>query len=258
MSDAPPHPDLTAVIVARDEVDAIAATVRAAAACCARVLVVDTGSVDDTVTVAAAAGATVRRLAWRGYGATKNAAAALAPTPWVFSLDADERPDERLAREVRGLRLGGLPAGTVLGMRRITAVGGRYVRHGEWGRDRVWRIYRRDRVRWDEAHVHELLAGYTGRGLLAGELLHDSFADAAELAVKQRAYARLGAEALAEAGARATWTRRHLAPEWRRWRSLVLWGGWRDGRLGWEVACSLRDGVHEKYRLLAELTRERR
>lgn len=55
------------------------------------IVVVDTGSTDDTVAVARTFGARVAHVAWcDDFAAARNAALALATCPWILSLDADE------------------------------------------------------------------------------------------------------------------------------------------------------------------------
>ena len=68
--------------------------VRSMAAVCREVIVVDSGSTDDTVALAAAAGARVVHQAWLGFAAQKNLAISLAAQPWVLLLDADGEPAE--------------------------------------------------------------------------------------------------------------------------------------------------------------------
>ena len=64
------------------------------------VLVIDSGSKDDTVKLAKKAGANVICRKWMGYGAQKNLAIKLAKGEWIFSLDADERINKKLATEI--------------------------------------------------------------------------------------------------------------------------------------------------------------
>lgn len=245
---------VTALIVARDEAANIARCVAGIRPAVAEVLVVDTGSTDDTVALAEAAGARVLRSSWLGYGQTKNWGAERARYPWIVSLDADEVPDETLLRALSDLDLH--DARRAYGMLRITRYVDRWIRHGSWRGDVVWRVYHRTYAHWNTRAVHEeLVAHRTGGSLererLPGELLHYSYPTRAHLARKHDTYIRLGVEALAAEGRRATWSKRHLAPAWRLVRSYLLRGGWRDGRAGWEIALADFRMVREKYRRLA-------
>ena len=64
-------------------------------------IIVDSSSVDGTVAIARAAGATVIETAdWPGFGPQKNRALAAASGDWVLSLDADERVSDELQAEI--------------------------------------------------------------------------------------------------------------------------------------------------------------
>ena len=57
----------------------------------AEIVVVDTGSTDDTVSIASAMGAKVLHFAWiDDFAAARNAALEAATQPWILSLDADQ------------------------------------------------------------------------------------------------------------------------------------------------------------------------
>ena len=258
MTDAPapdaPAPDagarapaLSALVVAKDEAARITAVVAAVRPLVAEVVVVDTGSSDETAALAGAAGARVLHSRWLGYGPTKNWGAEQCAHDWIWSLDADEVPDAALGTCIRTLRPA---AATVYGMRRVTNYRGRWIEHGAWGRDVVWRVYDRRAVRWDERPVHENLIWEGRRERLAGRLLHDSYPTLAAFDAKREPYLRLSVEALRAAGKEATWTKRHLAPAWRWVRGYVLQAGFLDGRAGWEIAAADYRMVREKYRRL--------
>ncbi len=70
--------------------------------------VFDSYSTDETVAIAKAAGATVTQRVFDNYAAHKNAALAQLrfKHPWVFLLDADERPTPELSREMQQAVLG--------------------------------------------------------------------------------------------------------------------------------------------------------
>src|SRR5512138_2804500 len=68
--------------------------------CCDEVLVVDSGSSDRTMEIAAKLGARVVESPWRGYAEQKNFAAAQATHDWILSIDADEALSEALEAEI--------------------------------------------------------------------------------------------------------------------------------------------------------------
>ncbi len=67
------------------------------------IVVVDSGSSDDTVAIAGRYATRVVQHQWTGYGTQKNYAADLASHDWILSIDADERVAPALADEIRAL-----------------------------------------------------------------------------------------------------------------------------------------------------------
>ena len=67
----------------------------------------DSHSTDDTVKIAQAAGAQIHTRTFDDYATHRNAALTTVPFkhPWVFILDADERPTPELSREMQQLAL---------------------------------------------------------------------------------------------------------------------------------------------------------
>ena len=79
------------VVIARDEGPRIARLLNSVAPWVDEMLVLDTGSVDDTAAVAGHAGARVASFAWcDDFAAARNAALAHAAADWHVVLDADE------------------------------------------------------------------------------------------------------------------------------------------------------------------------
>jgi glycosyltransferase involved in cell wall biosynthesis len=82
---------LALVMIARDEAHAIGRALDSARAHVDRMIVLDTGSVDDTPAIAAAHGAQVHGFTWiDDFAAARNAALAHSDAAWNLVLDADE------------------------------------------------------------------------------------------------------------------------------------------------------------------------
>lgn len=78
-------------MIARDEAAGITRCLESAAPCVDAMLVLDTGSSDDTVALAQAAGAQVHHFRWcDDFAAARNAALELSGADWNLILDADE------------------------------------------------------------------------------------------------------------------------------------------------------------------------
>lgn len=86
-----PNPTLAAVLIVRDEARCIARCLESVAPWVDKIVVLDTGSTDDTPKLARKCGAEVHHLAWpNDFSIARNHALDLADIDWNLILDADE------------------------------------------------------------------------------------------------------------------------------------------------------------------------
>lgn len=163
---------LTVIILTKNEARHIARAIGSVSDFATRVIVVDSGSTDDTVAIARATGAEVLHHPWTTHAAQFNwALDQIAGAPgWVLRLDADEVVTAQLAAEIKA----GLPdvAGLFIG-RRIKFMG-QLVRHGGVFPVRILRLFRngtgRSEDRWMDEHM--IVDGPTAT--LMGEIIDDN------------------------------------------------------------------------------------
>jgi glycosyltransferase involved in cell wall biosynthesis len=198
------------------------------------IVVVDSGSDDDTVEVARRCGARVIAQPWLGYGAQKNFAVGAARNDWVLCLDADERLTPALAAAIAAaLAAGDATAGpAAYAMARRNRFLGRWLAHGEGYPDWNVRLFDRRRARWSDDPVHEHVVADTRIARLAGDLLHASAESLDTYMAKQNRYTTLQAEAMYARGERASALRLVVSPLARFFRFYVLRLGFLDGVAG--------------------------
>lgn len=191
------------------------------------VVVVDSGSTDDTVDLAVRRGARVIRKEWLGFGPQKQFAVESARNDWVLCLDADERVSDAL-RESIVAELAS-PRGSVYAMPRCNRFLGRWLRHGEGYPDWSVRLFDRRRARWGNEAVHEKVATAEPVVRLRGDLLHDSAETLEKYLDKQNRYTSLQAEALRSAGRRASVLQLLFSPPLRFVKFYLVRLGFLDG-----------------------------
>ncbi len=101
---------ISATIITFNEADRVAEAI-GTLSCCDEVVVVDSGSTDETREIARACGARVIERLWEGYSKQKNFAAEQAHNDWILSVDADERLSIELAHEIVSWKKKPLPLG---------------------------------------------------------------------------------------------------------------------------------------------------
>lgn len=222
---------LSLVVITRDAADTLAACL-ASAAFAAEIVVVDSGSGDDTVEIARAHGARVIQNAWPGFGPQKNFAVAQANHDWVLCLDADERVSPALADAIRGRFAAGAPTVAAYALARRNRFLGRWLSHGEGYPDWIVRLFDRRRARWTDDVVHEHVVADGPVERLDGDLLHASAESIDDYVAKQNSYTTLQARQMHARGERASFARLALSPLARFLRFYVLKGGFLDGAAG--------------------------
>ncbi|HEX8090657.1 MAG TPA: glycosyltransferase family 2 protein [Blastocatellia bacterium] len=200
------------------------------------IIVVDSQSGDGTVEIALRYTDRVFVRQWPGYSAQKNFAADQARNDWVFSLDADERVSDELARELVRLSPDAESRYAGFDMPRLTYYLGRWIKHSGWYPDHKLRLYNRKRGRWRGEYVHESLDvdGYIGR--LGGNLLHYTVRGASEHHIRIDRYTSLAAEQSHAQGKRASPATLFFAPLATFMRSFIVKRGFMDGVPGLAIA----------------------
>jgi glycosyltransferase involved in cell wall biosynthesis len=194
------------------------------------VVVVDSGSNDGTIELAARYGARVVAKDWLGFGRQKQFAVEQAAHDWVLCLDADERVSPELAASlVRALQE---PAARVYRMARCNRFLGRWLRHGEGYPDWSPRLFDRRHARWSDDGVHEKVLYAVSPGTLEGDLLHESGEDLGRYLEKQNRYTALAAQELHRRGQRAGLAELALSPLLRFFKFYLLRLGFLDGLPG--------------------------
>lgn len=242
---------LSGVVITRNEGDRIARCVGSLRAVCREVVVLDSGSTDDTVAIAHGLGARVEHQDWLGFAAQKNAAIAMATQPWVILLDADEWLEPAAQDALRALFAGDLERADVWLLLRRTHFLGHAMRGGSFAREPVQRLFRAH-LRHALRPVHEFLDVAGSTVATSGVVLeHDTARNADEYWRKLQGYARLWADEQRGRGQRAWPGRGALAALAYLLKNLLLRGGLVDGRAGWRFHRLHARYARLKYDLLA-------
>jgi glycosyltransferase involved in cell wall biosynthesis len=221
---------VTVTVITRDEAGNIAAALQSVS-WADEIVVVDSGSTDDTVAIARKLATRVEVRDWPGYGAQKNYAAGIASNDWILSLDADERVSPELAREIREL-LAGVPAARGYRIPRVAWYLGRWIRSTDWYPDYQLRLYDRRAGKWNSRRVHESVALEGVPGQLRHELHHYAYRDLSHHLATIDRYTTLAAEQWLAEGRTTNSFELFFHPRFAFIRNYLLRGGIKDGAPG--------------------------
>jgi glycosyltransferase involved in cell wall biosynthesis len=249
-------PKLSVTVITRNEAADIGAALESVA-WADEIVVVDSGSTDDTATIARRFTNRVVVREWPGYGAQKNIAATLATHDWILSLDADERITPALAEEIRAV-LTTEPAHAAYRMPRVTWHLGRWIRTTDWYPDPQLRLYNRTKARWISPLVHESVAVDGAVGTLRHELQHYAYRDVADHLETIDRYTTLAARQMRAQGQSAGMIQMVGHPPLAFLRNYIAKGGFRDGVAGFVISSMNAYYVFLKFAKLWELQRNAR
>ncbi len=210
------------------------------------IIVLDSGSTDDTVGICREYTLHVHQTDWPGFGPQKNRALERASGDWVLSLDADEWVTPALRDELE--RAMAQPqAASAFRFPRLSSFCGRFMRHSGWWPDHVVRLFRRGAARFSDDAVHERVIVDGKIGSLQEPLMHETFVDLDELLAKMNNYSTLSAQDMQRDGKRSGLPMAVARAAWAFVRSYFLRGGFLDGREGFMLAVATAEGTYYRY-----------
>lgn len=238
---------LSVVIVAKNEAHNITECVQSARFA-DEVLVLDSGSTDDTARLAAAAGARVVSTDWPGYGPQVARGIGLARGAWVLSIDADERIPKALREEIEAvLAQPAEQAAHGYRLPRLSEFCGQFIHHSGWRPDYTLRLARREAAGFTDHFLH---AHMTVEGRIADlkhSLVHYSYPHLNDVLEKLNRYSSGHARDMHAQGRQGSLGRALLAGLFAFIRTYVLRLGFMDGRRGLMLAIFNAEYTYYKY-----------
>jgi glycosyltransferase involved in cell wall biosynthesis len=215
------------------------------------IIVLDSGSSDNTVELCKAFTDKVFVTDWPGFGIQKQRALDKATGDWVLSIDADEQVSLELKAEIEQAIHNQQADGFEIP--RLSSYCGREMKHGGWWPDYVLRLFKRELGHFSPELVHERIYVNGKVEKLIEPLLHEAFIDSEEVLHKINSYSSLGAKRLHAAGKKTSLAEAILKGIWTFFRTYFLKAAFLDGRQGLMLAISNAAGAYYKYLKLLEL-----
>lgn len=246
---------LSVVIIAKNEAGLLPDCLRSVA-WADEIVMLDSGSQDESVAVAESLGAKVfTHVDWQGFGKQRQLAQSYASHDYILMIDADERVTPELRQSIEQT-LTAPDDNQVYSCARRNLFLGRFMRHSGWYPDRVNRLYANQRYRYNDNLVHESLTINGAKVVpLSGDLLHLTCRDFFAFQRKQLRYAEEWANQRHQAGKRCgylsilTHTLGAFCKTW------LLRAGFLDGKQGLLLAVVNAQYTFNKYAALWALGR---
>ncbi|GEK73152.1 MULTISPECIES: glycosyltransferase family 2 protein [Halomonas] len=241
---------ISGIIITLNEADNVTDCIASLQRVCDEVIVVDSGSQDDTVALAEAAGARVIHQPYLGDGPQKAFAVPQAAHDWILALDADERLDDDAVAAIQGLALD--DPQQAFRFRRRNFAGRHWIRAAGFYPDPVTRLYNRTTSGYLPKKAHSSVQAPSVTDLDA-HLRHFTYRDLSHWISRIDALSSRDAWAMKERGKRPSAVRPALHAATATFRKLILKGGLFQGADGFTVAMTTAFHAYMKYAKLNEL-----
>jgi len=188
---------ISAIVTTKNNEDTLKACL-ASLAFCQEIIVVDSGSTDQTLTIAKQYTNQIYQNDWPGYGQQKNRGLSKVHNGWALFIDADEEVTPALAREITSVTQN--PQYDFYWLRIITIFLNQRLNH-LYGHN--LRLFRKSQGQWNDSKVHEQVTDNSGTplkfkksnsGIIKEPLLHRSHKTVRTYLKKMHYYTTLDAQ----------------------------------------------------------------
>ena len=209
------------------------------------IIIVDSGSIDNTVEICKKYTDNVHVMDWPGFGPQKNRALAHVTCDWVLSIDADEYVTPKLKEEIQ--RVIDNNNFEIYDIPRLSSFCGKYLHHGGWRPDYVTRLFKRKSASFSSDLVHERLVFEAKKRKLKESLTHTSIDDLDSMLSKVNAYSTAGTQRILDKGKQVGLFSALSHGFWIFFRTYFLRLGFLDGKEGFIMAVSAGENTYYRY-----------
>lgn len=199
------------------------------------IIVLDSGSSDNTVAIAKEYTEHVFSTDWPGYGVQKQRALEQATGKWVLNLDADEAISEDLQKEIKEA----ISSDNADGYRLAIQMNfyNQPLRYSSSPKRHV-RLFRRENAHFSNDIVHEKIILPKGSriGKLNNAIMHHSFKDVSHVIYKMNKYSSYSAKTYIEKKKTPSFIKTLASTSWMFFRCYILQRGFLDGQIGFLFA----------------------
>ena len=158
---------------------------------CDEIIVIDSGSTDQTVSICEAEGCKVIYNKFDSFSSQRQFASDNASHDWILSIDADERLCDSLINEIKSAAKNGINEHAAYNIKFRTYVHGKLMNSCGMRKEKHIRLYNRKKARFANSSVHEYLQIDGSVGLLKHHIVHFTYSNLYEHLEKLNRYTEL-------------------------------------------------------------------
>lgn len=216
------------------------------------IVVVDSGSTDNTIEICDKLGCKVYSSEWLGFAKTKQKVVDLCSNNWVLVLDADEEVTVDLKKGIEEVLNN--PKHYGYRIKRQSFYLKRKIKHSGWDKDYTLRLFNKEKGRFNNKLVHEsIVVDDNNIGLTNGILNHYTYKDIENHIEKMIRYSKLGSQEAFRKGKKASICKAVLRGIFKFIKMYILKLGFLDGKQGFVLALNSAFGVYLKYLYIWEM-----
>ena len=183
------------LLIVKNEGDKLDRCLKSVSSWSDQIVIVDSGSTDNTVDVAYRYTQDVYvHSDWQGFGRQRQIAQSYLITDWIFAIDADEIVSDELRDSIISIVGASEPA--LYRVNRLSSAFGKEIHHSGWSPDWIVRLYPRLMASYNSSLVHEKVVGSNGLKIrkLSGFLHHDTYDSLNHYSIKTTGYLKAWAD----------------------------------------------------------------
>ena len=199
------------------------------------IMVVDSFSTDKTIELAKKHTNFIIQREYENSASQKNWAIPQATHEWIVLVDADERITPELEKEILAT-VNSSPTEVGFWMRRANMFMGQEIKHGSYGRDKVVRLFRKSKCKYEPKSVHSEIMADGNIGWLRNKLQHNTYITLDHHFEKMNRYAWWQAKDLHKKNGSINPFHLVIKPAFSFIKEYIFLGGFRDGVPGFVLA----------------------
>ncbi|MDR1684797.1 MAG: glycosyltransferase family 2 protein [Elusimicrobiota bacterium] len=220
---------LSLIMIVKNEADNLASCLKSVKGLAQEIIVVDSGSQDETVSIAQSFGAKIYKRDFDSFTLQKNYALSKAAGEWVLNLDGDEALSDALREEIKNTLPATDKAGFMLPI--ANEFLGRKMKHSGLKRVMKLRLAKRAQAAYTGGKIHEALRVEGPVGVLKNIVTHRPYRSIHQYFNKFNFYSTLAAQSMHERGKKFSYLQL-LRPFFDFFKTYVLRLGFLDGLEG--------------------------